>query len=246
MEPTQPFTQNVHNETSSKNNGFLKYILISVGVMFLLVFWAWITNPMIVTVTGTGNVSVPATNATVSFTLSATSDTIQGAVSSVSSKADEMRNYLRSKGVAEGDIAQTQVTAVPAALVTQGASGFQATISMAAKTIHVTEISNIISDLYTNGAAVVSQPVLSVESQDQLAQQAFDSAMKDARSQADKIASSNWKLIKKVVSVSLATSASTSNSTTKADALTNANDSTAATNGVFKIAKAVSVNYKMW
>lgn len=251
MYPTQPvqdprFTQTVHSDPPISKLALKKYIFIALGVIVAILLWTWVNSPMIVTVVGTGSVSVPATNATVSFTLSATDNSIQSAVASVQARADSMRQYLSSKGVLEGDIAQTQVTAVPASLVTSGATGFQATISMAAKTTRVSDISNIVSDLYTNGALVVSQPVLSVENQEKLDRDAFDMAMKDARSQAGTIGNSNWKFIRKVVSVSLVTSPTTSNSTTRADTLTTANDSTAAINGVFKIAKAVSVSYKMW
>ncbi len=251
MDPVQStsdnrFTQSVHSDSPVRSSGFGKYIFLTVAVLFLIGVWTWANNPMIVTVVGTGSVSVPATNATVSFTLSANDNSIEPAVASVQAKANAMRDYLRGKGVAEGDIAQTQVTAVPAGLVTLGSTGFQATISMAAKTTQVSDISTIVSDLYTNGALVVTQPVLSVENQDKLAQDAFDTAMNDAKAQAGKIGSSNLKFIRKIVSVSLVTSPTTSNSTTKADTLTSANDSTAATNGVFKIAKAVSVSYKMW
>lgn len=203
----------------------------------LLILWSWLNNPMVVTVTGVGSVSVPATNATISFSLSASDGSSQGAVIAVQTKADYMRNYLKTKGVAAGDIAQTQVTVVPSSLVTQGATGYQATISMAAKTTHVTDISTLVTSLYSNGAQVVSQPVLSVENQDKLSQDAFDSAMKDAKSQAGKIALSNWRFIKRIVGISLVTSPTTSNSTTQ---------DSASSNGVFKIAKAVSVTYKMW
>ena len=191
--------------------------------------------------------SVPATNATVSFTLSANDPTSpQNAVSNVNAKALAMTTYLKGQGIAETDIAESQVTVVPASLVTTGATGFQATISMAAKTIHVTTISTLVSNLYAQGALVVAQPVLSVENENNLDQQAFDSAMSDANSQAVKIGNSNLKFIRKIISVSQVSSPTTSTSTTKADTLTSANNATAAVNGVFKIVKAVSVSYKMW
>lgn len=246
IQPNQDsrITQTIHTEASSNN--FKKYLLIGLGIFVLMIFWIWVNNPMFLTVTGVGSVSVPATNATVSFTLSANDGSIGGAISSVQAKAGYMENFLKSQGVAEGDIAQTQVTAVPAVLVSVGSTGFQATISMAAKTIHVSDVSNLISSLYSNGAVVVAQPVLSVENQDALTQQAYDSAMKDAKTQSDKIGMSSWKFIRKVVQVSSTSSASTSNSSTKADTLTSANNQTAATNGVFKVAQAVTVSYKMW
>jgi uncharacterized protein YggE len=222
-----------------------KYLLVGASVVVGVVIWMWLSSPMIVTVTGSGQVSVPATNATVSFTLSSSDPSIAGAVTSVQAKADQMRKYLTSKGVLEGDIAQSQITEVPAALVTTGATGYQATVSMAAKTTHVSDVANLVSDLYTNGALVVAQPVLSVENQDKLDQQAFDSAMKDASAQAGVIGNSNWRFIRKIVSISQVSSPTTSTSTTKAENSTST-DAVAATNGVFKIVKAVSVSYKMW
>ena len=248
MEPTQPrFTANYADDKPPVSlGGYLKYLILAAAVFLAAVFWTWISSPMIVTVTGSGEVSVPATNATVSYSLSSNDGSIQSAVTSVQAKADSMRDFLKSKGVADSDIAQSQITAVPACMVTPGAGGFQATVTMAAKTVHVSSISSLVSDLYTNGAVVVSQPVLSIENQDSLEQQAFDSALKDAKSQASSIGNRNWKFIRKIVSVSQVSSPSTSTSTTKADTLTGANSQIAATNGVFKIVKAVSVSYKMW
>jgi len=248
MEPTPSFTANVHpiDNTPKMTWNYKKALLVAVAILIAIIVWTYIGNPMVVTVTGSGEASVPATNVTVSFTLSATDNSIAYAVSSVQGKADAMRTFLRTKGVAEGNIAQSQVTAVPAALVTSGATGFQATVSMAAKSTNVANIAGLIADLYTNGALVVAQPVLSVENQDLLDQQAFNLAMTDAKTQAGKIGVSNWKFIRKIVSISQVTSPSTSTSTTKADTLTAAANSTAATNGVFKIVKAVSVSYKMW
>ncbi len=247
MEPAEPrITTNYPSGPPKMSSGLKRILTYAIAAVVLLIIWTYVSSPLVVTVTGSGEVSVPATNATVSFTLSATDSSIGAAVASVQSKAVLMRTFLQTSGVAEGDIAESQVTAVPSALITAGAGGFQATISMAAKTTHVSNVGNLVSDLYTNGALVVAQPILSVENQDKLDQEALDSAMKDAKSQAEKIGMSNWKFIRKIVSISQASSPSTSTSTTRADTLTTANNSTAATNGVFKIVKAVSVSYKMW
>jgi len=201
---------------------------------------------MIVTVTGTGEVTVPATDSTISFTISSTDQSSSGAVTSVRAKASVMRDYLKSKGIPGDNVAESQVTAIPAGLITAGATGYQATITMAAKTADVTEVPVLISNLYTNGALVVSQPVLSVANADDLDKEALDTAMKDAKNQAAKIGNKNWKFIRKIVAVSQATSGSTSTATTRPDALTEAGSPVAAQNGVFKIAKAVTVSYKMW
>lgn len=245
MEPTPSFTAKYVPEMPSSPAGWKKFILVTGSIILAVILFVYITSPMVVTVTGTGEASVPATNATVSFTLSATDPSFpQNAVSNVKAKALAVRTYLQTKGIAETDIAESQVTAVPAGLITAGATGYQATISMAAKTTHVSDISTLVSNIYAQGALVVSQPVLSVDNQNNLDQQAFDAAMKDAKSQAAKIGNSNWKFIRKIISISQVSSPTTSTATTKAE-VTNTN-AQAVSNGVFKIVEAVSVTYKMW
>jgi len=250
MDPVPPkFTANVVSESTASlfgNYGWKKILVTGILLFLALIIWTYVDSPMVVTVTGSGEVSAPATNATLSFTLSSKNDSIESAISSVSEKADSMRNYLTGKGFAEGDIAQSQITAVPSSLVSSGSSGYQATVSMAAKTTRVSNIASFISDLYINGAVVVTQPILSIDNQSKLDEEAFNSALKDARSKAFKIGLSSWKLIKKVVSIGQASSPTTSTATTKADAITSSDNTTAATNGVFKVVKAVSVTYKMW
>ena len=93
---------------------------------------------------------------------------------------------------------------------------------------------------------MVSQPVLSAGDQKKLEDEAFDQALKDAKTQAGKIASKNWKFIKKIIALTQQSSASIATATSKADTLTEANNQQTAQNGVFKIVKAVSVSYKMW
>lgn len=245
MDPNQinqGFTEKIVKERKVNGNFFL----IGFGVILLLIFWQWINSPMIVTVTGSGEVNVPATNGTVTFSLTSNDITSQAAISAVNAKANAIRQVLTSSGVAEGDIAQSQVYAVPAALVVSGATGFQASIAMSAKTIHVAKITDLISSLYANGASAVSQPVLSVENQQVLESQAYESAIKDAKAKATSIGNKNWKFIRKVIVVSSQSSGTTSTATSKADVVTGSKDTVAAQNGVFKIVQAVSVSYKMW
>jgi uncharacterized protein YggE len=221
--------------------------LLAILVLAVLWLFVYVTNPVLITVTGNGEASITATNATVSFTLSATdSSSPQTAVLNVNAKALALRTYLKSQGISDNDIAQSQVTAVPSALVTNGASGYQATISMAAKTKQVGTISNLVSGLYSQGALVVGQPILSVDNQDKIDQKAFNLALADARAKVGKIGMSNFKFFKKVIAISQASSPSTSTSSIKPEAVANSPDTLAASNGIFKIVKAVSVTYKMW
>ena len=226
--------------------GFKKILLVFGTLVFAMLLWTWLNSPMIVTVTGTGEVSVPATSATVSFSLTSTDASVQGAIVAVKGKAAAVRGMLKASGISEEDIIESQLTVVPASLIAQGASGFQAQVVMSAKTIHVTAISDLISNLYDQGVSVVSQPVLAVEKMDELEAKAMDQALKDAKSKASKIALKNWKLVKKMIALTQQSSASTATATSKADTLTEANDQQAAQNGVFKIVKTVSVSYKMW
>lgn len=223
------------------NWNFKKMLLALFAVIFSVIFWSWINSPMIVTFTGTGNVNVPATSATVSFSLLSSDASPQGAIAGVTQKARSIRGIIKGSGISEEDILESQVTAAPAQT-----GGYQALISMGVKTIHVAGIPDLISTLYANGASVVSQPVLAVENKTDLEAKTVDEAMKDAKNQASKFALKNWKFLRKIVAVSQQTSGSTSTATSKADAISEATSQEAAANGVFKIIKAVSVSYKMW
>ena len=243
--PAQSFTSNYSSENPMKLD--FKKILVVLALLALGIFaWMYLSSPLLTNVTGVGEVSAPATNATISFSITANDATAQNAITNVNAKALSMTEFLKTKGIAGSDIAEGEVTAVPAGLITQGATGFQASITMAAKTTHVSTISTLISELYINGAVVVSQPVLSVENRADLEQTAYETAMSDARSQAGKIALSNWKLLKKIVAITQTTSGGTSTATTKPGGTDTGASQTAVENGVFKIGKTVTVTYKMW
>ncbi len=226
--------------------GGKKYLLWGVGIIIGLIIYTWITSPMIVTVTGIGEVSVPASTATVSFSISASGANPADAITAVKTKAESLKALLINSGIAESDVAEAQVQVIPASSLVQGASGYQAVISMGAKTVHVSDTANLISNLYSGGANFVSQPVISVENQDELEQKAVDEAMKDAKRQGGEIARKNWKFIKKIVAVSQTTSPTTSTVTSKADITTQSESPEMAGADVFRIVKAVSVSYKMW
>jgi uncharacterized protein YggE len=246
MDPNQinpRFTEKIIPE---EKFGVLTIGKIILGVILLVIFWQWISSPMIVTVTGSGEVNVPATNATVTFSLTSNDSSPQTAISGVTAKANAIRQVLLTAGIAEEDIAESQIYAVPAALVATGATGFQASLAMSAKTIHVSKITDLIASLYASGVSAVSQPVLSVENEQTLDAQAYASAIKDAKSKASSIGNKNWKFIRKIIAVSSQSSGTTSTATSKADVLTGSKSAEAAQNGVFKIVEAVSVSYKMW
>lgn len=228
------------------NGAFKKFFFMVVLIILGLAFYTWISSPMVVTVTGTGQVTAPAESATISFTVSSNDGSPAVAIAGAKNKADSIRTFMVSAGISEQDIAEAQVRVIPASTVSQGATGFSAIIGMGAKTVHVSETPNLIASLYANGASLVSQPVISVDNKDELEKKAFEEALNDAKRQASAIAWKNWKLVRKIVAVTQAATPTTTTVTSRADTLTENQDSTAAASGIFKIVKTVSVSYKMW
>lgn len=214
-----------------------KVIGVFVAIILTAFMINWIYSPLVVTVTGTGELTVPASSATISLTVTATDATVRGAIEQTKARSANLRQVLRANLIEEKDIMESQVTAVPAAAYTAGASGFQASLNLGATTSDVNGVDNLVAALYNAGAAVVAQPVLSADKQEELEAKALDQAMADAKKQAAGMARQNWKLIKKIVSITQASSGSTATVTTKAESL-GGNE--------FKIAKAVQVVYKMW
>ena len=222
-----------------------KGLLIIVMFAVIFVIWQWLNSPMNVTVVGMGKVSVPATSATITTTVSINSDTAQNAITGVKTKSETIKSILMSTGVLESNISESQITSYPASMVVAGVEGYQASIQIVAKTEDVAKVGDLIGTLYTAGASLVAQPVLSVENQDDLEEKASSEAIKDAKSQVAKIALKNLKFIKKVVYLSEETSATTSTATSTASGTDDLTKEMAA-NGVFEIAKAVTLSYKLW
>jgi len=194
---------------------------------------------MVVTVTGKGELSVPASSASISYSLSAVDSSAQGAVNQVKQKIANINSVILDYGITQGDILESQITVSPDA-ITQRL--FVASTAQGFKLKNVDTVNDLISSLYSSGAEVVSQPLLNAENQGDLEQEAFDLALKDAKTQAGKIALKQLKFIRKIVFVSQESSGTTSTIASK--------DTDLETGGVFgttfKLSKQVSVSYKMW
>lgn len=251
--PNEPVAQQVATQKIKTNclNYFkeinLGKILISLLIfIFVLFIWQWISSPMIVTVRGLGQVSVPATSATISLTVTADASNSSDSISAVKNRAESIRTLLTGSGIVESDITESQVVSYPAGLVVPGAEGFQSSIQMSAKTSNVAAVSELVGSLYGAGASLVNQPVLNVENQEKLEEQATREALKDAKSQVSSIGRKNFKFIRKMVALTEQSSESTSTVSSRPDFLTQDFDEEAALKGSFKIAKLVTVSYKLW
>lgn len=218
-----------------------KYLGYSVAVLAIIFAYSWITSPLIVSVTGIGEVSAPAQKATLTFTFSSNGNNPQEANSNLKSNILKMKQNLTPLGIIESDFFESQTSILPA---TSG--GFQASTSMGINTDQVTNLDNIISNLYSNGAVVVTQPILSVGDIETLEKNAYNLAIKDAKKKAWNISFSNLKLIRKIVLIEQSTTDPTSTITSKADTVSQVEKNISPDDGLIKIKKVVSVSYKMW
>jgi len=211
-----------------------KIWLVLIGVVFALVVGMWVFSPMEVTVVGTGKVSVPATSASFNVTVVASNESANEALSQVREKVDKIKGVLAEIGIGSSDISESQVTITPAAVVTEGAKGYQATSTMSVKTRNVAQVGEIVVNMYATGAVVVSQPVVSVEDATKLEQEALDEAMESARESLKNTV--GLRPIRKMVAIEQASSGDSATATQAIDS----NDKQ------FEIVKAVSVTYRVW
>lgn len=233
-------TMKVTDQESGKS--LRKYFFIFLFVVLGMLLWTFINSPMIMTVTGTGERSVPAQNAVISFTLISSNANAGQAITDLKAKSENMRKLLRTNGIGESDVTETQVTVLP-----QQTGGFQASVGMGLKTKNLSNVTNIISVLYSNGAYVVSQPVLTADDIKKYEDEAFNEALRNAHKEGDKLAFKNWKIFKKVISVDQASTPSSTTATSKTNDPTKVNGSDfSLDNRVFKITKVVSITYKVW
>jgi len=227
-------------------NLFQKPLVVVFSLVFFVFAFQWISSPMIITVTGTGEVSAPAESATITFTVTGESETTAGAISIAKSKVTKIKENLSASGIAQSDIYESQIATYPSSSLVEGASGFTAVSTMGLKTTQIASIDSIVSSIYAQGATLVSQPVLSIDDTQKLENEAFKLAIKDAKKRANAIALSNLKLLKKIVLVEQTVTTPTSTVTTKADVETQVEQNISPELGVIKIQKTLSVSYKMW
>src|SRR3970282_610511 len=116
MDPVQPAPTN-DSRFSMKygsSGGARKYLFGGLGLLLAFMVYTWLNSPMLVTVTGTGEVSVPAEHATLTFTVACSAAASANAVAAVGARAAAIRAMLIASGIAESDIVESQIRVVPA------------------------------------------------------------------------------------------------------------------------------------
>lgn len=216
-----------------------KYVYGFLGIVILFFVWRYVTNPLVITVSGTGKVTVPATIAKLSATVVDTGDSVSALDASLKAKVSAVRLAMVNGGVNEKSLTQTQVQVTPLAAVVSGAKGYSATVTLSGQTADVSNVNILIVKLYEAGASLVSQPVVEVENQITLENEALKFAMKEADANAKFFGKLKWKMFKKVASVQQASSGNTAVATkvTEKDGIFGSS---------FEVAKAVSVVYYLW
>jgi uncharacterized protein YggE len=219
-----------------------KPVIGGIVLLVVIMVYLWWSSPLIVSVSGAGEVKVPATMAEISFQLVESNASPVVAVTNLQGKVDQMRKILTESGVEASDVVVSQPKVVPSAMVVASATGYTATLSMGGKTIKVNNVAQISAMLYEKGAALVAQPTLSVGNQKEYEDQALQAALRDAREKATSLGLKNFKFIRKEAAI---TQSDAQTSTTVSSQDKTVGMQQAATDSI-TIAKAVSVTYKMW
>ncbi len=224
-----------------------KKFLMALFVIFLLAFAFWYFNPLVVTITGTSEVSAVPEKARISYLVTDVGATVGDAISKVGVKQNLLRSkILNSFNVSDSNITESQVSVIPPAL-SQNLNQYAASMAVDVKLNDYTQVSSFVSALYGEGASYVSQPVLLVENTKDLESQAYQLALKDADSKASAIGKKHLKFLKRRVAVSVAVS-SPESVTTKREVMGTANEKQEApiVSDSFKMTSVVTVTYKMW
>jgi uncharacterized protein YggE len=211
----------------------MRKVLLAVLVLLVGVpVFVYVTNPLMVTVAGSGEVDAKPDSATVAFMITTQRETSDLARTDAEGKAKALESILIGFGAKKEDIARSQATVSPSGLA-DASKKFTATISMGGKIANYAQAGALVSSLYSNGAVYVSQPVLTSGNSTGLETQAYDKAMQQAATEASRIGNQNFKFIRKRVAI---VQASTGDSGSVTNVVSNS----------LKISKTVSVTYKMW
>ena len=216
-----------------------KYLYGFIGVLILFFVYRYVSNPLVVNVTGTGKVSLPASSASVVATVIESGSSADLVESAIKAKVAAVRLAMVTNGVKETSLTQTEMQITPLSAVVSGAEGFSAQVSVAGELSDVTNLSGVIVKLYSAGASIVSQPVIEVGDQKDLEGQALKVALQDADKNLKLVSKMRWKMFKKMVNIQQASSGNAATNT-KVETV-DGNTTTS-----IELVKAVSVTYHLW
>ncbi len=216
-----------------------KYLVGFFALVIGFFVWRYISNPLVVNITGTGKVTVPASSARLSVSVVETGEDVNKVESAIKAKIAAVRLSMVTNGVNEKSLSQSQMQITPLSAVVSGTKGYSAQVNIGGQVSDVSNLSVLVVKLYQSGASIVSQPIIEVENQQDLENQALKMAMSDADKNLKMVSRLKMKLFKKTISIQQASSGNTSTVTKITE--TDGNTGTS-----MEIAKAVSVVYQLW
>ena len=216
-----------------------RYVFGFLAILFLFFVYRYVTNPLVVTVTGTGKVTVPASSARLSVSLVETGNDVDKVEQSIKAKVAAVRLSMVTNGVNEMSMSQSQMQITPLSTLVSSANGYSAQVNIAGQVSDVSNLSALVVKLYQSGASIVSQPVIEVENQQDLENQALKMALSDADKNLKMISRLKMKLFKKTISVSQASSGN-------ASTISKVTENNGSTGTSIEVAKAVSAVYQLW
>lgn len=229
--------------STGKTEHIVKYVSIGSLILIFSFLYLWVTNPIIISVTGTGSITVPATYAISQVTVAVVGADPNNSILTLENKVSSLRKIMNKNNVLDVNIAQSQPQLTPAGLLQPGATGYQASQVLSFKTKSITDISGLIVKLYDAGATIVTQPTYEAESQEQAERTAINEAMAKADAEAKSFAKTHWKLIRRIATVQQASSGTVAQTVVKDSKSSNLE---IANIGGLLISKAVQVTYKIW
>lgn len=222
----------------------LNVVFAFVAVVVAGLLWHWATTPMVVSVSGTGRVSVPAEKAAFSVTVSVVDPDLTHAVTEVRQKVTTLRGLLENEGISSDWVSETQLQVMPVGALVAGATGNQAVVTLLVETPYVNTVSQLVVFLYQNGATLVSQPVVVAENQQDLENQALQEALAKADQSAKMISRKKWKFFRRPISITQASSGQAATETKAGLAMTETGELVPG-GDTFEIVQAVSVVYEL-
>lgn len=217
-----------------------KYLVGFFALILGFFVWRYVSNPLIVSVTGSGKVTVPASMARLSLSVVETGDDATKVEQAIKAKVAAVRLSMVTNGVSEKSLSQTQMQVMPLSAVVSGAKGYSAQVNIVGQVSDVSNLSGLVVKLYQSGASIVSQPIIEVENQQDLENQALKMALADADKNLKMVSKLKMKLFKKAVSIQQASSGNASTASKIVEAEGGASGTS------IEVAKAVSVVYQLW
>ena len=226
-------------------SGILKYILIAILAIAGIFIYKYYSSSLLITVSGIGEVTVPATSASLTISVSENGESRESALAGLKTKVAGVRNILERSGVNNEEIVETDNNIEPIALIGQPA-GFRAITTLGAKISKPGNMPSLSDSLYQNGALFVSQPILSSEDREVWEDKAIDVAKANADEKAAKLAKKYGKSIKKVVEISVGDTVPNPVNTGQTQPNTNGNGAAPDKSPVnYSLTRLVSVTYRL-